>query len=310
MAYRDAVGLGSRCPFGIQLSIVFGKLAIAAAIIMLAIMLKIALIPCGVSTEDTESTPPTGGVNTDRATPKTNPGASARPGRDIDPAALRFYHDRIVELQNAGIGINGSLTQLLQPLFADALTRSRDSDAAAENAALLTLLAPMSRGKSLRGLVPGDIERPKRFLLKLHRRRDFAQHFLVSAGLAARGDSELSNAVGLFKEIMDIDRGTGFSFSDLAADKAGSRFGELAVSDRATQLQQALAAGVDDADLLPIIDDLPEYMDDAEFEERFGRVGSPRYEAMMQDIRQRIMALPLYAEPESSAPGSPPPANR
>ena len=57
-------------------------------------------------------------------------------------------------------------------------------------------------------------ERPAQSVDKFAGRKDFAQHFLASAALAARGDSTLSNAVGLFKEISDTDRGSGFSFTD------------------------------------------------------------------------------------------------
>jgi hypothetical protein len=212
----------------------------------------------------------------------------------VDPAALRYYHDRLVTLQDLRAGDRRGLTGLLQPLFASAQERSLTGDPAAENAALITVLgAWASRG--LERLVPGEIERPGRFTLKLRGRRDFAKHFLISAALSARGDSALSNAVGLVKEIIDTDRGSGFSFTDIAADLAGSRFGELAVdAAKARGLQAVLAAGVADHDLMPAAHDLPEYMDSAEFKRRFDRVGSPAYDAMMAEIRRRVRELPLY----------------
>jgi len=217
---------------------------------------------------------------------------------DVDREALRHYHDLLVSLQRQGIGRRGELSALLQPLFADAMTRSANSDPAIENAALLSLLGSWCSGRGLNHLVPGNLERPERFRMTLRGRRDYAQHFLISAAIAARGDSALSNAVGLFKEIVDTDRGTGFSFTDIAADLAGSRFGELAVTPAAaSRLQRQLAQGVADHDLLPPIDDLPEFMDTGEFERRFERVGGPAYEAMMQEIRQRVSALPLLAGP-------------
>ena len=40
--------------------------------------------------------------------------------------------------------------------------------------------------------------------------------------------------------------------------------------------------------------DLPEFMAQAEFVRRFGGVGQPRYQAMVDRIEQRIAALPLY----------------
>jgi uncharacterized protein YfiM (DUF2279 family) len=217
---------------------------------------------------------------------------------DVDREALRHYHDRLVGLQRQGVGRRGELSAILQPLFADAMARSANADPAIENAALLSLLGSWSSGRGLSHLIPGDLERPSRFRLTLRGRRDYAQHFLISAAIAARGDSTLSNAVGVFKEIVDTDRGTGFSFTDIAADMAGSRFGELAVTpDAAAGLQRRIAQGVTDSDLLPQIDDLPEFMDTNEFEQRFERVGSASYDAMMQEIQQRLAALPLLAHP-------------
>jgi hypothetical protein len=215
---------------------------------------------------------------------------------DIDLAATRFYHDRIVDLQQQGIGTQRSLSALLQPLFAHALKRSRNGDPVTENTALLSVLGAWAGRRGLDRLVPGDIVRPKRFRLRLRGRTDFAQHFLVSAALTARGDTVLSNAVGLFKEIIDTDRGSGFSFTDIAADLSGSRFGELATTreDSARRIQHQLAVNVADDDLLPRVDDLPEFLDSTQFEAQFEHVGSPAYNAMMSKINRRIAALPLY----------------
>ena len=215
---------------------------------------------------------------------------------DLDRAAIAFYHDQIVDLQRQGIGKTGSLSALLQPLFAAAQQRSRGGKAVTENTALLSVLGIWAGRRGLERLVPGNVARPDRFRLRLRNRIDFAQHFLVSAALAARGDSLLSNAVGVFKEIIDTDKGSGFSFTDLAADLSGSRFGELATANErsARRIQQMLTNGIDDADLLPKIDDLPEFLDTVQFEQRFEEVGSPAYEAVMADIMARISTLPLY----------------
>lgn len=215
---------------------------------------------------------------------------------DLDRNAIAFYHDQIVALQRQGIGKGGSLSVLLQPLFAAAQRRSETGDAVTENTALLSVLGSWAGRRGLHRLVPGDIARPDRFRLRLRNRIDFAQHFLVSAALAARGDSLLSNAVGVFKEIVDTDKGSGFSFTDLAADLSGSRFGELATGNQAAarKIQRILASSVSDADLLPKIDDLPEFLNTTQFEQRFEHVGSPAYEAVIDDIMARIAALPLY----------------
>lgn len=213
-----------------------------------------------------------------------------------DREALRHYHDLLVDLQNQGVGTRGSLVALLQPMFADATRRSRDDDPVEENTALLTVLGTWSSRQDLSRLVPGNIPRPGRFRLTLQRRADFAQHFLTSAALAARGDGSLSDAVGLFKEITDTDRGSGFSFTDIAADRSGSRFGELATRSAADarRVQSRLAAGVVEKDIMPPARDLPEHMKTDAFRDRFGEVGSPAYQAMMDEIERRIDACSLY----------------
>jgi hypothetical protein len=212
-----------------------------------------------------------------------------------DRDALRFYLDELLALQARGIGTHGDLIALLGPLFDTAGARSRERDPVAENTALLTVLGTWASGRNLARLVPGS-QRPGYFRLHLLGRRDFAQHFLTSAALAARGDSTLSDAVGLFKEMADADRGSGFSFTDIAADRTGTRFGEIATrsQDSARYVQRRIAAGVVDADLMPRAADLPEHLDGDAFRRQFGQVGSPEYRALMDEIERRIDRIPLY----------------
>lgn len=215
-----------------------------------------------------------------------------------DRNALRYYHDRIVELQAQGIGRNGSLLTVLQPLFADALRRSQDLDPISENKALLTVMGTWGSRRELAHLVPDSTRRPGYFRLKLEGRTDFGQHFVASAALAARGDRGLSDAVGLFKEISDTDHGSGFSFTDITADRAGTRFGELATHsvEDARYVQQRLAAGVAETDIMPPAKDLPENLRGDAFKNRFGSIGSRRYQALIDEIDARIDACSMYRE--------------
>jgi hypothetical protein len=45
---------------------------------------------------------------------------------------------------------------------------------------------------------------------------------------------------------------------------------------------------------MPETADLPEFMAEADFKRRFGGIGAPAYQRMMQDIERRIGACPLY----------------
>ena len=186
------------------------------------------------------------------------------------------------------------LVSVIAPLFVHA--QGSDGDVAEENRAALTALAAYLSGISLPRLLESDsksIRRAPRVLLSLHGRRDFAEHFMISAALSVNGGSRLANAIGLIKEEEDASKGSGFSFTDLAANRAGVRLGERATGEAAAQVQQRLAAVRSDADLLPDFRDLPEFMPQAEFDRRFGPIGSPRYLKVIERIDARLAAHPL-----------------
>jgi hypothetical protein len=58
-------------------------------------------------------------------------------------------------------------------------------------------------------------------------------------------------------------------------------------------LQARLAAGVTEAELLPDVSDLPEFLSEREFRRRFGAIGAPAYNRVIADIEARLEALPL-----------------
>lgn len=212
--------------------------------------------------------------------------------------AMNAYHDVLLNQQRTGRARAGSLAETLTPLFAEASRRSVNADPVAENRALLFVLGTWASGRNMDRLISADMRNGTLpgFRLKLAGRGDLAQHFLTSAALAAGGTSALSDAIGVFKEISDADGGSGFSFADLAADKAGTRFGEslTATASSARSLQTRLASGIDEALIMPSIDGLPEPMQQAEFEQRYGGIGGDAYEEVVGDINRRIAGLALY----------------
>jgi hypothetical protein len=147
-----------------------------------------------------------------------------------DREAMAVYYNELVALQTAGKARRGSLSGALQPLFQLAQQRSRSgNDPVLENRALLLVLGAWAAGRGMGQLLPTEVRRGhlRGFRLSLGQRLDLAQHFLVSAAISSNSDSTLSDAVGLFKEVRDARKGSGFSFVDLAADRAGTRFGEV-----------------------------------------------------------------------------------
>lgn len=211
----------------------------------------------------------------------------------------QLYNARLVALADApDIGRVVSLERLLGPLLQLAAERGADGDAVQEYRSALVVLAFYVNGKGLAALVPQarSWPTPRRHVVTLAGRPDLTQHFTISAVLAATAGSPLSDVVGLYKELDDARNGSGFSFNDLAADRAGTRLGAMAVGAAAgrDRLRLAVAAGLRESDLIPEVRDLPEFMPQAEFVRRFGGVGKPPYQAMLGRIEQRLDALPLY----------------
>ena len=187
-----------------------------------------------------------------------------------------------------------SMAQLLPPVFALARQRSADSAAAVlENRAALTALALLvnTLPQAPRRAAPGT---DAGYNVTLLGRQDTPLHFLISAALSAEGGAALADAVGLYKELSDSKGGSGFSFNDLAADRAGTRLGRLAVRDPLA-FQARLAAGVQEDDLMPMVADLPESLTQHEFLRRYGGVGGAAYQQLLQDIEARLDRLALLA---------------
>jgi len=212
-----------------------------------------------------------------------------------DQARMLAYAEQLeILLKPYPRGKTVPLVRVAAPLFA--YISPSGGDAGAENRAALTALGAYLAGISLPKLLESDsqsIRRAPRVLLSLHGRRDFAEHFTISAALSVNGGSRLANAIGLSKEEEDANMGSGFSFTDLAADRAGVQLGERATGDAAEKVRGLLAAARKDTDLLPDFRNLPEFMPQAEFERRFGPVGSPRYQKIIARIDNRLDAHPL-----------------
>lgn len=187
-----------------------------------------------------------------------------------------------------------ALADVLGPLLQQAGQQPGADRAQAYRDVLLVAALHLS-GRNIAALIPDAARwpKPRPVTLTLRERGDLAQHFVISAAIAAQAGAPLAKAVGLDKEIDDSQRGSGFSFVDLAADRAGTRLGQLAARSP-ERLAAAVAAGLTDAALLPPIDGLPEHMMADEFSRRFGSPEAPAYRQMSDEIDRRIAALALF----------------
>lgn len=186
-------------------------------------------------------------------------------------------------------GSHITLSEILQA------TIPADVDPVAHGKATLFVLASHLAGIDLAALVPAAKTWPRVrwVVITLGGRHDLAQHFAVSATLAAWSGEPVADAIGLYKELDDARHGSGFSFIDLTADRAGTRFGELLVK-KPEALMTRVRSGLQDGQLLPVFSDLPEDLHQKEFRQRFESPESPQFKALNREIERRLDALPLY----------------
>lgn len=190
-----------------------------------------------------------------------------------------------------------SLADLLRPLFALAYQRSTLNTAIEENKWVIFTVNDYVNQHETRRFLSSKTNIKPHFPAFMYKRSDLAQHFIGSAALTASMNGQLSTAVGEEKELSDAQAGgSGFSFVDLAADKAGTRFGEIATSspENARKLQKAVADIKSYLELMPDPTDLPEHMDAAAFKNRYGSTSTPAYQNLSATIDARIAATPLY----------------
>jgi hypothetical protein len=216
-----------------------------------------------------------------------------------DPEVIAKYYRRMLETgSRLPTRTASSFSPYLKDLFELAYQRSSPSTAAEENAQAilaLTMFLGDPRTEMLIGSVRPDSESspgtaPK--LVHLAGRRDLMLHFIVSAGLEVLANSGVSFTAGEFKELLDSAGRSGFSFADLAADRAGLRFAALATEPAtARHVQQILRQIVDETAYFPSIEGLPEGLSQQEFEEIYKDVDSAMYRSLLDEIDRRIEAL-------------------
>ena len=97
--------------------------------------------------------------------------------------------------------------------------------------------------------------------------------------------------VGIAKELMDATPGgTGFSFVDLTADRAGTLFAEAATRspEAARAMQSRVRNGVKIADFCPEVVGLPEGLSRDEFQADYGGLGGAGTREVVEEIRRRL----------------------
>ena len=212
------------------------------------------------------------------------------------------YYDLLVALGSSVDARNESLNTYLTPLMVEAADRGANSSATTENRAAIWALVIYFSNGAFETLV-GKLVSAQRSLVRapsevtLAGREDLMAHFLYSAGSMLATLQGIGIAAGEFKELLDSgDGGSGFSFADLAADRAGIAFVTAATAseEQAQQLQKSIIASNAEAAFFPDVSGLIEGLSEEQFRQGYGNAKSQRYRAQVEQIDSRIVRLPVY----------------
>ncbi|MFZ2725818.1 MAG: hypothetical protein WAX77_06190 [Methylococcaceae bacterium] len=193
-----------------------------------------------------------------------------------------------------------SLADLLRPLFALAYQRSTLDTAIEENRAVIIAVNDYVNKKETEPFLTDGtkVSNDLYYYAYLYKRADLAQHFIASAALTVSVNQHIAKVVGEEKELSDaVEGGTGFSFIDLAADKAGTRFGQLAIasSQSALQLQKTMSTISNYTAFMPDPTDLPEKMNTEQFKQHYESINSATYLELSKKIDERINKMVIYS---------------
>jgi hypothetical protein len=216
--------------------------------------------------------------------------------------AVRSHVERLLHAAPHLPDSEQRLGAAVEVAFAWARERSATSSPVLENrAALLALGILLGHPRLATFVGPVVEEREWRRAAPLARatlrgRNDWTKHFFVSAALTVLSAQAPSDAIGLFKEELDAGGGSGFSFGDLMADRAGTTFALLATGDDAAAraIQERLAGGFRVDDFFPEAADLPEDIQDAELQSRYGGVGGNLFRFYAAEVERRLWSCPAY----------------
>lgn len=128
----------------------------------------------------------------------------------------------------------------------------------------------------------------------MRERLDLTKHFFVSGHLHVAIGKTAAVASGLAKEMSDSQGGTGFSFIDMAANRAGIIFAENVLSDKLELQRIAEEFHVDD--YLPTLRGLEEGLQAEQLNEQYGGEGQPTINEVLEGIEERVLSLPAYDE--------------
>lgn len=217
-----------------------------------------------------------------------------------DNEALAIYQQKLLEV----IAVHDrdwrlSIAELLKQLFQLAYERSSLENAVEENRSIIIIVNAYVNNHDISNYSSQSLPSPpeQKLPVYLYKRIDMAKHFMGSAAITASGSGFLANMLGLDKEIRDSQKGgSGFSFIDLAADRAGMYFGDIATSSpgNARKIQKAMSGIKDYTAFMPDVRDLPENIEIKELLKQYQSFDSKPSQKILKLIDDRIATSSVY----------------
>lgn len=210
-------------------------------------------------------------------------------GANLDQPLVSEIYCRIAAAQRAKPV--ASLPQLVARTFAEADAPDTGEHSRAAFVAL-SLIVVRDMAESLApqaAKLSKDCPRPDERIL-LHGREDLAKHWAFSAALASVLGEDTAANLGEWKELDDsLPDGSGFSFVDIAADRAGLRMALRAIDPATASKTRAELGRATDEDLLPTaLLRAPEGLPEASFVDRFGSLDRETYRRAIATIDRML----------------------
>ena len=194
-------------------------------------------------------------------------------------------------------------TDLLPVLVNRLFARVPSTDAANFNRAAFVALSLLVVEEKAGALVPEaaaltkDCPSPS-LPVVLQGREDLAKHWVFSAALTSVFGVEVAANLGEWKELGDsLPNGSGFSFVDLAANRAGMQAALLSQDPKTSALAPRALILAREEDFLPksLLTAL-EGLSEASFSDRFGNLEAKRYNQAVARIDQVLAMKPIIGQ--------------
>jgi hypothetical protein len=216
---------------------------------------------------------------------------------DVSPEVVRLYVDEIDTTESS------ELSEYIKVLFTLAKKRSFDHDAEDESRAIIWALAVSFGDYRFGRLIGVKVNKASKSIPLLRGRKDLSQHFIYSAALHQLSDSKIGLNIGEAKELLDsVSGGSGYSFADLAADKAGITFAKYITADNhnATHTLNVLNNIKNENAFFPFVHDLPQGFTGNNFKRVIQSTNSDSYKEIEGEIDKRLKQLSLYKQVEQN----------